>query len=145
MAKWLIVDPYTQTIQEIEVNEFDDISAAIGAEVFVERVILSRFPGNGLYFCCGLWVDEDGFMKKGLPVTTTTMYPAPLAGRILYGNWVEDLEDGEYALLDANCPADLLLRMFKFTDHTTDDYEGHTSVEQIGGITSIHTEMRLKK
>ncbi len=150
MAKWLIVDPYTQQVAEVDINEFKDIGAAIGADVYVEPIILSRFPGDHADYICGLWVDEEGFLKSGIPVMETTLYNSPLAGRVVYGTWAEkhvvDEEEEDFGtiFIDASCPQEVLAGMFKFTDLKSSDYTSRTFEDVIGNFTVLRSELVRK-
>jgi hypothetical protein len=135
MARWVKIDPYHKTIEEVGVNDFEDIAKFCECQ-YVERVNLSRWPADSINYVCGLWVDEEGKLLDHNLLTKTTLYPDLLAGVILFGVWSES-EDGEFKPLDTACPMDILHKMFTFTNETTSDYEMISTLEDTDGFSVL--------
>lgn len=84
--KTLLIDPFTQTITEVEYRgEYTQIYELIDAECFD----VARINRNG----DALFVDDEGLHREGQAFFMHKDYPQPLAGKALLLGC--NLEDGE--------------------------------------------------
>lgn len=97
--KAVLVDPYLKTIENVEVNDYTDISKHLQCEIF----------GSGGYDEGGdaIYVNDNGLAEETEFWYAPEVYPDPYAGRVLFLGINRANGESQDAWLDAEDVADI--------------------------------------
>jgi len=97
--KGVLVDPYLKTIENVEVNDYTDISKHLQCEIF----------GSGGYDEGGdaIYVNDNGLAEETEFWYAPEVYPDPYAGRVLFLGINRANGESQDAWLDAEDVQDI--------------------------------------
>jgi len=91
--KAVLVDPYTRTISNVEVNDYRDISKHLQCDVFCS----GGYDEGG----DAIYVNDEGLYTEDMFVYMPEVYPDPYAGRVLFLGLDRDSGESQDAWLTA--------------------------------------------
>lgn len=96
--KGVLVDPYTRTIENVEVGDYTDI----------QKLLQCRFFCSGGYDEGGdaIYVNDEGLYEENMFWYAPDVYPYPYAGRVLFLG-IDAGGNSKDAWLDAEDVADI--------------------------------------
>ena len=96
--KGVLVDPYLKTIENVEVNDYKDISKHLQCDMFCS--------GGYDEGCDAIYVNDEGLYTETAFVYMPDVYPYPYAGRVLFLG-IDAGGNSRDAWLDAEDVADM--------------------------------------
>jgi len=97
--KAVLVDPYTRTIENVEVNDYKDISKHLQCDMFCS----GGYDEGG----DAIYVNDEGLFEESAFVYMPDVYPDPYAGRVLFLGINHANGESQDAWLDAEDVADI--------------------------------------
>jgi len=96
--KAVLVDPYLKTIENVEVNDYTDISKHLQCDIFCS----GGYDEGG----DAIYVNDNGLHEESAFVYMPDVYPDPYAGRVLFLG-IDAGGNSKDAWLDAEDVADI--------------------------------------
>lgn len=97
--KAVLVDPYLKTIENVEVNDYKDISKHLQCDMFCS----GGYDEGG----DAIYVNDEGLYIDNMFVYMPDVYPYPYAGRVLFLGINRANGESQDAFLDAEDVADM--------------------------------------
>lgn len=97
--KAVLVDPYTQTVENVEVNDYRDINKHLQCNVFCS----GGYDEGG----DAIYVNDEGMYTENMFVYMPEVYPQPYAGRVLFLGLDHRNGESQDAWLDAEDVSDM--------------------------------------
>ena len=97
--KAVLVDPYLKTIENVEVNDYKDISKHLQCDMFCS----GGYDEGG----DAIYVNDEGLYTETAFVYMPDVYPDPYAGRVLFLGINRANGESQDAWLDAEDVADI--------------------------------------
>ena len=97
--KAVLVDPYLKTIENVEVNDYKDISKHLQCDMFCS----GGYDEGG----DAIYVNDNGLHEESAFVYMPDVYPDPYAGRVLFLGINRANGESQDAWLDAEDVADI--------------------------------------